>query len=95
MKRMNITNNAELKTLSKFLSFVLRHEPGSIGLVLDAAGSASTDELIAKAGAAGKPISREVLHAVVATSDKQRFALSDDGVWLTEHVPARYIKVIA
>lgn len=74
-----MTNNTELKTISKFLSFVLRHDPASIGLALNDAGWASTDELLTKARAHGKPLSRELLLKVVATSDKQRFALSEDG----------------
>ncbi|CAN7267177.1 RNA 2'-phosphotransferase [Bradyrhizobium sp. LjRoot220] len=65
--------------LSKFLSFVLRHEPHSIGLVLDQQGWAPIEEVIAKGNAAGTPFSRADLLDVVATSDKKRFSLSDDG----------------
>jgi putative RNA 2'-phosphotransferase len=48
----------EMKSISRFLSFVLRHEPQSIGLMLDEAGWASVDELLAKAQAAGKRLDR-------------------------------------
>lgn len=65
--------------LSKFLSFVLRHKPDSIDLVLDAQGWASVDALIAKSELAGTPFSREALLHVVETSDKKRFSLSADG----------------
>jgi len=74
-----MTTNNDIKAISKFLSFVLRHDPGSIGLALDEAGWASTDELLGKAAAAGRPITRGLLNDVVATSDKKRFALSEDG----------------
>jgi putative RNA 2'-phosphotransferase len=65
--------------LSKFLSFVLRHEPGAIGLTLDSAGWAAVEELLAKCGAHGKAITRELLNDIVSTSAKQRFAFSADG----------------
>ena len=64
--------------LSKFLSFVLRHKPGAIGLFLTENGWAHTEELIAKASAHNMSISLEQLKVVVANSDKQRFSLSED-----------------
>jgi len=68
-----------LVRLSKFLSLVLRHDPGRIGLTLDPAGWAEVDELIAAAARSGVEIDRETLARVVAENDKQRFALSPDG----------------
>jgi len=65
--------------LSKFLSLVLRHKPDTIGLMLDAQGWASIDELLAKSIATGTRFSREDLLQIVATSDKKRFSLSEDG----------------
>jgi len=67
------------KQTSKFLSLVLRHAPERIGLVLDAQGWTSVDELIAKANASGVALDRAMLLDIVATSDKQRFTLSGDG----------------
>ncbi|QOZ45371.1 RNA 2'-phosphotransferase [Bradyrhizobium sp. CCBAU 53340] len=64
--------------LSKFLSLVLRHQPEAIGLVLDSQGWAGTDDLIAKANAAGTEFGRDDLLRVVAESDKKRFSLSAD-----------------
>ena len=64
---------------SKFLSFVLRHEPGAIGLTLDANGWVSVDLLLQALANHGKPLVRADLESIVATSDKQRFALSPDG----------------
>ena len=74
-----MNSNTKLTSISKFMSLVLRHQPGSIGLALDAAGWTSVDELLARAAAHGRLITREELDEVVATSDKRRFALSDDG----------------
>jgi len=67
------------KRSSKFLSRVLRHEPGLIGLDVDAAGWASVTELIARANAAGWPLTRADIDRVLAMNAKQRFRLSADG----------------
>lgn len=75
-----MTPQEKLTSISKFLSLVLRHKPQEIGLSLDPAGWTTIDELLAKAAAANRPISRALLHEVVRTSDKQRFALSEDGL---------------
>ena len=73
-------NQSELKSLSKFLSLILRHEPERIGLILNDAGWASIDALLKNASAAGRPMTREQLETVVATSDKKRFSISEDGM---------------
>jgi putative RNA 2'-phosphotransferase len=65
--------------LSKFLSFVLRHKPDAIGLTLSQDGWVEVDDLLQKANAAGTPFGREELLRVVATSDKERFSVSEDG----------------
>lgn len=71
--------NTKLTALSKFVSFVLRHRPESIGLVLDAQGWADLDALVVGAQKKGEPLSRENLQAIIASNDKQRFQVSDDG----------------
>ena len=65
--------------VSKRLSYVLRHRPDSVGLVLDGAGWADVDVLLAALAAHGLPLSRADLDAVVAGNDKQRFALDASG----------------
>lgn len=70
----------QLTAASKFLSLVLRHKPSTIGLELDAAGWARVDDLLARAGAAGHTLSRALLEEIVASSDKKRFAFSEDGL---------------
>lgn len=64
---------------SKFLSYVLRHEPHAIGLTLDREGWADIDALITGAQQAGKTLDPELIQAVVAGSDKKRFAISENG----------------
>lgn len=64
---------------SKFLSLLLRHKPETIGLHLDPSGWADVEELIKKARKAGVTLTPDKIAAVVATSDKRRFTLSDDG----------------
>jgi len=66
--------------VSKFLSLVLRHAPETIGLGLDEQGWASVEELIEACNRSGTPLTREELEHVVATSDKKRFAFSEDGL---------------
>ena len=65
--------------MSKLLSFGLRHDPAALGLHLDSAGWTTVDAVLAGMGARGETITREELAEVVATSDKKRFALSEDG----------------
>lgn len=60
--------------LSKKMSWALRHAPEAAGVTLDRAGWVSLAELAEALGAAP-----EAIRAVVATSPKQRFAISEDG----------------
>jgi len=64
---------------SKFLSLVLRHDPARIGITLDDAGWTDVAALLAATAAHGVTVTREELAEIVASSDKQRFALSADG----------------
>lgn len=77
---MNNDNNKHLTSISKFLSLVLRHQPQKIGLQPDSAGWVRIDELQARAAAHGKTISRALLQQVVESNDKQRFAISENGL---------------
>jgi putative RNA 2'-phosphotransferase len=69
----------DLTQASKFLSYVLRHQPDSIGLTLAPDGWVSVDQLLSKSAAAGQLIDHAMLKEIVATSDKKRFTLSPDG----------------
>lgn len=65
--------------LSKFLSLVLRHQPELIGLELDANGWTDVNELITKAASQKAVLTPDLIRTLVRDSDKQRFALSEDG----------------
>lgn len=68
-----------LKEKSKFLSYVLRHKPDAIGVVLDAQGWVPVATLLERVAASGQPMTETELIEIVATSDKKRFTLSPDG----------------
>jgi putative RNA 2'-phosphotransferase len=65
--------------VSKYLSRHLRHAPHELGLALEPGGWVPLDDLLAAAERSGFRISREELDAVVAGSDKQRFAFDETG----------------
>ena len=67
------------KETSKFLSYVLRHRPDSIGIQLDSSGWADVDELLERAAECGRTISIALLQEVVRDNDKQRFSLDPVG----------------
>ena len=73
----NIPNESECKRISKFLSFVLRHHPESIGVELDENGWANVDLLIQKSNAHGVKLSIELLNHIVETNNKKRFAFNE------------------
>lgn len=68
--------------VSKFLSYVLRHQPEAIGLVLNSEGWADIDALIACAGREGVMLDRPLIQSVVESNDKKRFAISADGQYI-------------
>lgn len=72
-------NNKQLNETSKFLSYVLRHEPHTIGLQLDAEGWANINSLIIGAAKEGRILDQALIKTVVNNSDKKRFTISDDG----------------
>lgn len=68
-----------IKSTSKFLSYILRHHPESIGIELDSEGWTDINTLLQQAAQHNRPISRDLLDEVVANNNKQRFTLSADG----------------
>ncbi len=69
--------NKDLTHISKYLSFLLRHKPESIGLKLDESGWASINELIEKS--TDHKLTNDLIEIVVETNDKQRFSISTNG----------------
>ena len=69
----------DIVTTSKFLSLIMRHQPESVGLTLGDAGWVSVEKLLNAVNQHGTPLTLEQLQRIVATSDKKRFAFSDDG----------------
>lgn len=73
-------SDRESKGLGKSLSYVLRHRPDEIGITLDRNGYVSVGELITRFNLRDKGrLTPELLQRIVTTSDKQRFAFSEDG----------------
>ncbi len=72
--------NKKPAEISKFLSYVLRHEPQAIGLLLDYEGWAVISELIVQAKQAGQNLNTTLIREIVTSSDKKRFAISEDGL---------------
>jgi len=67
----------DIRKISKYLSFILRHQPDSIGLELSDEGWANIDELINLTKKF--KLTKESIQTVVDTNDKKRFLISEDG----------------
>jgi putative RNA 2'-phosphotransferase len=65
---------------SKFLTLVLRHRPGLLGIVLDGAGWVRLDVLLEALERHGHAMTRDELETIVREDDKQRFELTQDGL---------------
>ena len=74
-----MTDKEAVKT-SKFLSLILRHEPERVGLSLGEGGWVGVDELLKCVNSHGGNLTLDQLKHIVATSDKKRFAFSEDGL---------------
>lgn len=72
-------SNPNLVKLGKFLSLVLRHQPEIIGIQLDPQGWVNVEHLLDQCRRHGKPIDQATLEAIVASNNKQRYILSEDG----------------
>ena len=60
---------SQIKSTSKFLSYVLRHHPESIGIELDTEGWVNIDTLIQQANAHQRYLDADLLQRVVAEND--------------------------
>lgn len=73
--KMNDDNT--LTPIAKFLSFILRHKPESIGITLDRHGWGSVSEIIRKSDQQ-LHLSQSLIEKVVTLDTKRRFSLSPD-----------------
>ncbi|QDT05505.1 RNA 2'-phosphotransferase [Rubripirellula lacrimiformis] len=71
--------NKRLTKISKYMAFILRHEPQSIGIQLDESGFVEIDLLVRNANATGKSITADQVRQVVAAHEGKMFAISEDG----------------
>jgi len=64
--------------ISRFLSYVLRHNPGALGVHMEKNGWVSVAELMRKMNEQGKNINFDLLQSVVLEDDKQRYSFNED-----------------
>lgn len=72
-------NEKQKKTISKFLSLILRHQPETVGLTLEENGWVEVEKLLSACAKHGNSFSREELEEVFATNDKKRFSFDETG----------------
>ncbi|NBI66877.1 RNA 2'-phosphotransferase [Pseudoflavonifractor sp. 60] len=63
--------------LGRFLSLVLRHDPGAAGIVLDEHGWADVKELLDGVNRSGRRMDMETLERIVQENNKQRYAFNE------------------
>ena len=64
---------------SRVLSFVLRHQPESVGLTLDPGGWVPIDDLLNGLKKAGHHFTRNELEIIVTNDNKSRYTISENG----------------
>jgi putative RNA 2'-phosphotransferase len=67
----------EVTRASKFLAYVLRHDPGSVGLTLGDGGWVGTGELLAAAKKHGRRLDAAMIDRVLTAPGKKRYELRD------------------
>jgi len=74
---MTHINEAKMVKLSKYLSLILRHNPQKIGISLEKDGWADVQELLTNMQKHGSEINIEILHQIVNSDKKQRYAFNE------------------
>lgn len=69
----------ETTRLSKLLSYLLRHNPGSLDIALEEHGWADVDILVEKIRQKEPAFTIEILRHIVDTNNKKRFSFNEDG----------------
>jgi len=75
------SKDKQIKGLSKYLSYLLRHHPEKVNLELDEFGWTDVNELIEKINTNstnGNALNRTLLEKVVANNNEKRFAFNED-----------------
>ena len=67
------------KKISKQMSYILRHQPDSVGLTLAPGGWVDVDQLLAAISSHGRVVTSVMLEEIVSGNDKQRFEFSANG----------------
>lgn len=77
----NRQTNEDFVKLSRFISLILRHNPGAVGIQIERVGAwANVDELIDGINRTGRhSIDRAILEKIVATDSKGRYRFNEDG----------------
>lgn len=68
----------ETKAISKYLSYILRHDPEDAGITLDESGWTNVPTLLHQLQGRFPGVDMATLEYVVATNSKQRFAFNED-----------------
>ena len=71
-----------LVKLSKFLSYILRHNPEMLDLQLDSAGWVKINALIEAINTRDESVTIDEIKNIVELNDKQRFSISGDGCFI-------------
>ncbi|MDI6641139.1 MAG: RNA 2'-phosphotransferase [Elusimicrobiota bacterium] len=69
--------------LSKFMSYILRHNPKGFNLSIDRNGFVDIDELLEIIRKRYSSVSREMIEELIATSDKKRFEIVNNRIRAT------------
>lgn len=72
-------NEKDLVSLSKLLSFVLRHNPDEVGLALEGGGWVDVDDLLAALAGRGRSHTRADLKRAAQLGGKGRFSFDESG----------------
>ena len=72
-----MTYNKNIR-LNKYLCFILRHKPDTIGIELDENGWTNVDILIENLNKSGKNINTKLLKQIVETDNKTRFSFNEN-----------------
>ena len=80
-----MTRGPDPVRVSRLMSFVLRHRPDAVGITLDPGGWVPMPLLVAALARRDPRITRSVVEHVIATNDKQRFAIDRAGDRIRAH----------